>query len=136
MIPSYTSEKTQRQIESWAKRFKDPSHYRRVNKVMDDELIWYRGEIERRFKKSVITSWPMPRLAEDKIIEAPLGDSVRLKHASDRILKKRGNESPTKKRRAVALESMNDDVEPDKPSQYLIKDEEKKLINEYFDGVV
>ena len=39
----------------------DPSKYRRVNKAMDKELVWYKTEIEKRFAKSTCANWVMPR---------------------------------------------------------------------------
>ena len=39
----------------------DPSQYRRVNKVMDKELIWYKTEIEKRFAQSTCKDYELPR---------------------------------------------------------------------------
>lgn len=40
----------------------DPSQYRRVNTTMDKELIWYKGEIEKRFLKSEYRNYVLPRV--------------------------------------------------------------------------
>ena len=43
----------------------DPSRYRRVNKAMDKELVWYKEEIEKRFIKSECRDFVMPRPRAD-----------------------------------------------------------------------
>ena len=39
----------------------NPSKYRRINKQMDEELKWYRSEIERRFVLSNMRNYVMDR---------------------------------------------------------------------------
>ena len=39
----------------------NPGKYRRINKQMDEELKWYRSEIERRFKLSEMRDYVMDR---------------------------------------------------------------------------
>ena len=51
-IPAYTSASIQLKLQMAAKMFpNDKSKYRYVNDKMDRELVIYRKEIERRFKK-------------------------------------------------------------------------------------
>ena len=39
-------------LNAMAKYPNQPSKYRHVNKSMEEELVWYQQEIEKRFNKS------------------------------------------------------------------------------------
>lgn len=64
VIPAYTSHEQRLKIEKARELYpNDPSKYRRVNKNMDKELVWYKGEIEKRFAKSSCKGYVLPRTA-------------------------------------------------------------------------
>jgi len=66
VIPAYTSEQARTKIEQGRQQFpNDPSKYRRVNLAMDQELVWYKTEIEKRFAKASTQSYIMPRYPDE-----------------------------------------------------------------------
>ena len=62
---------------------KDVGKYRYVNETMDAELVLYRKEIERRFRRSDMRDYQYPRLAPDPVPQPP-PSSGKSKHTGRR----------------------------------------------------